>query len=331
MTFQRTPPSGPTGAERLYLFELQRLQRMLAFTRQLAVALRQDVAGPGASPAGQALQRDLAALFTLIAQGELLVSRCATLGPTEAHRALEGYGLHRLIALARAVDGQARELRATPARLPGRGATAPLAATPQELATRRRLVPGTVIDLAAAGTARLVDRWRGDGVKLQRQIEQLARAHAMGQRVIARHAPALEILAAALEIMGPPGATMAQDVMLARFRAFVASGELAPKQQHWLPSVVPALAREPRVRQLAHVAVTHWQAARLAYGEVEVLLAAARLGEPDQAGKLLAQVDQVRMRAALTPLLHLGHTFAALPPLDRLFAPASVTDLAAEG
>ena len=326
--FQRTR-SKDTGAgalERLYADELRRLQRVLGFGQELARSLRKEFAQlwrapppPGqAGDEARALKAALDELFALLAEGDYVVRECAGWPLARAHKALEAFGVERAIGLARSVADRAAALRATRAsRLTALGArlTGPLAAPAPG---RRSFGAATVIELAASETAKLARQWWGDGGKAERAILAVERRLALGAEALVRVSPMLEVLASTLAYLGPPGSPRLEVAARAAYRQDLQAGKVPVLQQHWLPVLVPALARDAHARQLAHVAVGHWEQARLVYGEGQVALATSRAADPERVEALLAQIDPTRLQRVLVPLANLALTFKDVWPLNEI-------------
>lgn len=350
--------SGGSGSKDVLATRMQRLRRILGFSRQRVAAIRRDHEAFWAVPKPQAprltpelgdkvdsFKAKIELAQRLIAAGEKIVIECEKLPPAAALVSTGRYDPEILGHTVRELDGliagvqtaarsfQARALELPPpppppaADQPARGTSGPMRGTsgpmPGRPAPPTKSVTGPLTRWLQSITEPIVATTMPPGPPPrdlnQEYVSELVAACESVSQVLDEIATELTILRVALAAAGLPAPRKPWAEVPPALSAAIAAESLNPVQISWLTPVTKRLYVDENAVRRAHVAVTQ-------YGEARDLL-----GQAARQRKLLAtvaahrhaevrsQLHPGKLRAAALPLSRLHLGFAGVPVLSRLF------------
>ena len=357
--YQRSRPAA-AGATPMLTARIQRVRRILGFSGQLAQALYDEfgleqalatpartagVTAPLVPPTDRValvepfVQR-LAGILAKVVAGESLVERAGASPEAEAFRLLTAFetSLVDLQAECRTLDADAtilRERLGEAGRAPGTGSlgapSAPAARQPSTTGPldtpgrdraegltgwfRRIVAEATVVTQPTAPPPPPPDP------AFERARQAFEVAHKFLAQALTYASPRLSIVDLAMRITGLPAARKTWDQVKREMPVAMFRAKLPPDAAHWVPPITKLFHENAEATRRAHVVLTHWEGARSACDEAEVLRLAIDRAAPHQAVGMLREFDLARYKAAIHPLKHVHVSFRGLPHLSVLFPP----------
>ncbi|MDB5099052.1 MAG: hypothetical protein JWM80_3473 [Cyanobacteria bacterium RYN_339] len=336
-------PTPQRGQDELVESTTQRFARVLTFSTSFARARRKELdvlwtERGKHGPKAEEFCRRVDTLVTLCGRGESFLRLAAGQGQIQALATLAQFDLNTLTAATRGLDALARELKQDP-RVQA-AVTGVLAAPPP---TR-----GLSVEEVRQNTGKLVGMVKGwlntqppvtaaipkpsptpaeapPAPKPLGPLEQKRLAFdaaiALVQGVLEKVSPRLMVVGFSLKATGMPAKRRPWEEVQAYVPDQGPSQGLQPAQIGWALLLAELFFKEARAVQVAHMAVTQWQQARIQLAEARELLVDVDEAPEARRAPMMDKVHLGKFKAAAFPLSHLHLTFRGMSPLQELFPP----------
>lgn len=324
---ERFSPSRPTGTDPHALLESQvkRLQRVVTFSEELALALRREFAplwdqkAPAAKV--QPFVGKVESVLKWVGSGKQLLERQQTLPPLEALKALGSFPTDKLVEETRGLNALAKELRdrtKTSPPMPKANVTRPLSeadATDNWTGWFRKLVkPTSVKDLSEAPAP-------AGATEVARKRQAFESVLDYASQLLAFVSPRMTLIRAALLAAGIPGPQRPWSELMKNAAPIGRKAGIPPGQVEWVPVLAELFHSRSEVAQKAQVLEHQFKSINELLGEAEILKASLGSASPEAIPHLLEQFHVERFKGMLIPLTNVHFTFKGISLLETLFPP----------
>jgi hypothetical protein len=331
------------GQDELVESNIQRFARVLTFSTSFARARRKELQvlwmeRGKHGPRAEEFVRRVDALEALCQKGELFLRHARGQGPVQAIATLQQFDLNQLTAATKGLEALARELKGdarVQAAVTGKLAAPPptvglsVAEVKQQtgklvgmvkgwLNAQPPVVPAAPAPQPAAAPAPPAPKPLGP---LEQKKLAFEAAITLVQNVLEKVSARLNVVGFSLKATGLPTRRRPWEEVQAFVPDMGPQAGLQPAQIGWALMLAELFYQEARAVQVAQIAVTQWQQARIQLAEAQELKAEVEAAPDPRRGPLLDQFHVGKFKATAFPLSHLHLTFRGLSPLQELFPP----------